>query len=161
MKKKDILNFILIIIFISLDQISKFCVVSNMKLYSSIKIIPNFFSITYNTNYGAAFGSFEGQKYLFYIITIIVLIYFFKEYKKYNINNLTRVSLILIISGIIGNFIDRIIHGYVIDYLDFNIFSYNFPIFNFADSLMVIGVIILIIYTIMEEKWKSLQKKKE
>lgn len=127
-----------------LDQIIKIVVSSNMKLYQSINIINNFFSITYVRNNGAAWSILSGNRLLLIIVSLLALIliylYFIKNQKLTKLENF---SYGLLIGGTIGNLIDRIIRGYVIDYLDFKTFNYNFPVFNLADICIVIGVILV------------------
>ena len=135
--------------FLILDQILKILV--NNYLNDSINIINNFFKLNYVRNTGASWGILSGNKILLIIISIIilcVLIYFIKNFKK-NTRNIIAFSLL--IGGILGNLIDRICYGYVIDYLDFNIFGYNYPVFNLADTFIVIGVILLIVAIIRGE----------
>lgn len=151
-KKLTIYTIILILI----DQIIKIVVNSSLKLYESITIIKNIFNITYVQNKGAAWSILAGNRFLLISIAIIALflifIFFIKD------NKLSKLEIIfysLLISGIVGNLIDRIIYGYVIDYLDFNIFGYGFPIFNFADICIVVSVILIIIKSIKEEVCKK------
>lgn len=144
--------YILSLIFVFIDQIIKVLISSNMRLYESIKIIPNFFSITYVRNDGAAFSMFEGKQFLLILIafiTIGVLVSFIQKEEK--ITKLECIAFSFLLGGIIGNFIDRLIIGQVIDYLDFKIFSYNYPVFNLADSLIVCGVLLLIYLVIRSE----------
>lgn len=152
MKKKNIITIFMFLLLISVDQMSKILITSNIKLYESINIIPNFFRLTYSKNFGAAFGILEGKRYLFIMFSIIALIFLIYEllYKKNN--KLYHYSLILIISGIVGNFIDRLFYGFVRDFFDFTLFGYETAIFNLADSFIVIGVILFIMSLIMEEK---------
>ncbi len=144
--------YILALFVIALDQITKIIVATQMTLHQSIEIIPNFFYITSHRNSGAAWGILQGQMWLFYIVTIIVIgviIYYMRLYKgQYPLLN---IGFALILGGAIGNFIDRVRIQEVIDFLDFNIFGYNFPIFNVADSALTIGVIIVIILIIYDE----------
>ena len=138
--------FIFTIIFLLCDQLSKGLINFYFNLNESIEIIPNFFRLTYVHNQGAAFSMFMGARWFFIIIAIIALniIYiFFIRDKKLKNNEIVIYSLL--ISGIMGNLIDRILYGYVIDFLDFTIFGYNFAIFNFADSFIVVAIIILLI----------------
>ncbi len=150
MKKRFILlSFIIVLI----DQIIKIIVMNNMRLYQSIEIIKNFFSITYVKNDGAAFSSFSGKGLILVLLAIIVLIILLLYIKKKdNISKIEMISYIMIIGGIIGNTLDRVIYGQVIDYLDFYIFGYNYPVFNFADINIVCGVILLGYYIIRSEK---------
>jgi len=140
--------YLIIIIFTLLDQIIKYVVVNNLFLGESIKVINNFFSITYVTNDGAAFNILSGNKMFFILLGVIITI-FLINYSK-NKPKLERFTYYLLISGIIGNLIDRIIKGYVIDYLDFNIFGYNFPVFNFADICITISAIMLLVIEVLE-----------
>lgn len=151
MKKRYSLLALFIILVIFIDQISKVLITKNIELYDKIILIPNFFSLTYTKNFGAAFGLLEGKRILFIIMSLLVLAYLIYELIKNKEKKLYLFSLTLIIGGIIGNFIDRLAFGYVRDFLDFKIFNYDFAVFNFADSFIVIGVIMLIISMILEE----------
>lgn len=142
-----ILIFLMTIFFIFLDQISKYFILNNMKIGESISIINNFFSITSHRNRGAAWGILEDSILFFIIVTTIFLIaiilYLLKKRKE--ITNFDKIVFSLILGGAIGNFIDRIKIGAVVDFLDFNLFGYNFPIFNFADIFICFGVSLLLI----------------
>lgn len=138
--------YIIALISLIIDQIVKILVSNYLILGQTTKIINNFFYLTYVQNTGAAFSILIGYRYILIIITLIFLYYLYKYTKKQtNPNKLAILSYGLLLGGIIGNLIDRIIYGYVIDYLDFMIFNYNFPIFNLADTFIVIGCIILVI----------------
>jgi signal peptidase II len=120
-----------------------------MELFKSIKVINNFFYITYVQNEGAAFGIFKNARWFFIVLAVLAVLsiirYIVIEKKVYKDE---IISYSLLIGGIIGNLIDRIVYGYVIDYADFYIFGYNFPVFNIADACMVIGFI-LILYNLI------------
>lgn len=149
--------YIIALISLIIDQIVKILVSNYLILGQTTKIINNFFYLTYVQNRGAAFSILIGYRYILIIITLIFLYYLYKYTKKQtNPNKLAILSHGLLLGGIIGNLIDRIIYGYVIDYLDFMIFNYNFPIFNLADTFIVIGCIILVInsYAKGENSWK-------
>lgn len=149
--------YIFALISLIIDQIVKILVSNYLILGQTIKIINNFFYLTYVQNKGAAFSILIGYRYILIIITFIFLYYLHKCIKKQkSFNKLEIISYGLLLGGIIGNLIDRIIYGYVIDYFDFMIFNYNFPIFNLADSFIVIGCIILVINTYLkgEDSWK-------
>ena len=120
-----------------------------MDVYDSINIIPSFFSITYVRNTGAAFSIMENSRVLFIIIALVSLILIYK-YLIMNkvINKFLMISYSMLIGGIMGNMVDRILYGYVIDYLSFNIFGYSFPIFNLADTFIVVSIIMLLLYEI-------------
>ena len=132
-----------------LDQIIKIIVMGTMGINSSIPIIDNFFSLTYVENDGAAWSIFSVNRIFLIIISIIALVliylYFFKNQ---NLKKFELINYSILIGGIFGNLLDRIKFGKVIDYLDFNIFGYSFPVFNFADICIVISVILLLIYSI-------------
>jgi len=144
MKNKKL--FILTFIFIFIDQLSKILVDSFIKLNDSINIIPNFFSLTYVRNIGAAFSILSGSRIFFIIFSIIALnlIYIFLIKDK-ELDKKETILYSLLQAGIIGNLIDRILYGYVIDFFDFKIFNYNFAIFNIADIFIVISIILIIL----------------
>lgn len=143
-----------IIVFI-IDQITKQIVNSSILYGDSIKIIKNFFYLTHAQNKGAAFSILQGKTFMFIIIAVFFLLYLFKIIKEEKkLSRLNIISYGLLIGGIIGNLTDRIVYGYVVDFFDFKIFNYAFPIFNIADMAMVIGTIIMI-YIIIREWWNN------
>lgn len=141
-------------IILIIDQILKLLINNKMKEYQNITIIPNFFSIFYVKNTGAAFSILENSTSLIIIISVIFLIILDRTIVKEKLNKTSIISLGMVIGGIYGNLIDRIIHRGVIDYLSFSIFKYHFPIFNLADINITIGIIILIGSTFIEKKRK-------
>ncbi len=148
MKKILPISLLLIVI----DQIVKILVINKMALQQSITIINNFFNITYVRNTGAAWSILSGNVLLLIMISVLALVtIYYYLIKDKDLNKIDIVSYSMLIGGIIGNLIDRIVHGYVIDYLDFKIFNYNFPIFNIADTLIVISIIIIGISLIVGE----------
>jgi len=119
----------------------------------SIKVISNFLYITSHRNQGAAWGILQGKMWLFYIVTIVVLVILFMFFKNEGYGRPdVQLGLSLLIAGSIGNFIDRLFRGEVVDFVDTYIFSYNFPIFNVADAALTLGVIVLIIVILFEGK---------
>ena len=144
--------FITIIILV-LDQITKFIIASSMKVGDSFEVIPNFLNITSHRNDGAAWGILSGKMSFFFIITIIILfvliVFYIKEAKN---NLLMQIAISLLFAGALGNFIDRVLHGEVVDFVDTYIFGYNFPIFNVADSSLTIGVLLIIIALLTDMK---------
>ena len=133
-------------LFLLIDIVVKLIVKSKLVLYQSISIIDNFFYITYVRNTGAAWSMFSGKQYFLIIVSLIVIIFlFYYLYKKNKYNKLEIFGYSLLISGAVGNLIDRIFYGYVIDYLNFYIFNYDFPVFNIADTCIVIGIMLLFI----------------
>ena len=139
------------VILILLDQLSKQWIVNHIPLNAIRKCVPGIFSLTYLRNSGAAFSILQNQQWFFTVITLAVVgaaCYYF--IKNINGNFWFLFGLLLIISGGIGNFIDRLRLGYVIDmvHLDFM----NFAIFNVADSYLTVGVMILFIALWKEEE---------
>lgn len=138
-------------IFLLIDQIIKLIVDSNMYFTESINIINNFFRITYLRNNGAAFSILSGNTIFLVIITFIaLLLIYFILVRNSKLSKIDILSYSLLIGGIIGNLIDRIRFGYVIDYLDFNFGSYNYPVFNFADICIVVSIILIILMQVKE-----------
>jgi|TARA_B100001964_G_C14219626_1_gene594614 signal peptidase II len=143
MKNKYIIVFSTALIIILIDQITKFLIRINFQLNETLPLIKNIFHLTYIRNFGAGFGILQQQKWILIFISIIVIgviFYYFDRIKEKE--RLLQVLVGFILGGVVGNLIDRISYGSVIDFLDFRIW----PIFNFADSFITIGVIGLIIY---------------
>ena len=139
-----------------IDRITKIIVCSILKTGESIPIIKNFFSITLAKNTGVAFSLLEGKIDIVIIVTLIVLFLIIDMLRKNNIKENEKKYYALMIGGALGNLLDRIIYGYVIDFLDFKIINYNYPIFNIADSCIVVGIILLLMNSIRtkgESKW--------
>lgn len=128
----------------AVDQLIKLIIVSNFEVNQSQTLIPNILNITYIRNEGVAFGMFAGLQWLFVALTVILLaaiiFYMFKKRPK---SKLFYITAALIIGGGIGNLIDRVAYGYVVDYLSLTFFR---PVCNFADYCIVIGVILLAVY---------------
>lgn len=155
MKNKKLI-YTISLITVLLDQIIKYIVMSNMTLHQEIKLIPNFFSLYYLKNTGAAFSILGNKTIILILVSIFCLIIIKNAIKKLKrVNTLTIISLGIMTGGIIGNLFDRILYKSVIDYLSFNIFNYNFPVFNLADIGITVGAILLIIDLIIEEKEKK------
>ena len=136
-----ITTFFLIIIF---DQLTKILVIKNFELYESLSILP-FFNLTFIVNYGFAFG-FLNNPSLNQIIVILVIfsiIAYFLYLLIKTQDQFFRFSLILVLSGAVGNFIDRVLHGFVIDFIDIYLGSYHWPAFNLADSSITLGFILI------------------
>lgn len=139
-KYNFVLSIALFIVF--LDQFTKFLIKQNLQLNQSIPVIKNIFHLTYITNTGSAFGLFKGLNWFFIIFSIIVIIaifYFITQIK--NNEKLMQFSVGLLLGGTIGNLIDRVVYGFVVDFIDFRIW----PVFNVADSAVTIGIIVLIV----------------
>ncbi|MDF2885266.1 MAG: lspA [Clostridiaceae bacterium] len=154
------MNVFIGIIFVAsivIDQITKFWAVNVLKNGGSIKIIGDFLRFTYAENKGAAFSILQNQRGFFIIITIIMLIVLaYIYFKTKNISIMSKLSLAMIAGGAIGNFIDRVRLGYVVDLIDVRFGNfYNFPIFNVADSFVVCGTILMIILILFNRFEKS------
>lgn len=138
-----------------LDQLTKWLVVKNMELGERIEIADPYLAFLSHRNKGAAWGMLEGQMWLFYIVTVAVvagiIYYFHKEAKGYP---LFATSLMLLLGGAIGNFIDRLWRKEVVDFVDvlIPIINYDFPIFNIADAALTVGVVLIIIHILIDEK---------
>lgn len=152
MNKKTLLISVIVLL---LDQISKGIIDAFIKLEESITIIKNTFSITNVHNYGAAWGIFQNKTILLIIATLLALAIIYNFLHNFKNNKRNTIAFGLLFGGIIGNLIDRIFIGYVRDFLDFNIFNYNFPVFNLSDSFIVIGTFLLIIAILKGEDKKD------
>ncbi|MBK0072721.1 MULTISPECIES: lipoprotein signal peptidase LspA [Bacillus] len=145
--------YVITLFVIAIDQISKWLIVKNMELGTSIPIIDNVLYITSHRNRGAAWGILENKMWFFYIITVVFVVFIVFYMKKYaKTDKLLGISLSLILGGAIGNFIDRVFRQEVVDFIHVYIFSYNYPVFNIADSALCIGVVLIIIQTLLEGK---------
>jgi signal peptidase II len=135
----------LVIIF---DQLTKWLMSSWLDLYETVAVVP-YFNLTLAHNYGAAFSFLASaggwQRWFFTILAIVVSIVLTVWMKRLKANaKLEAISLALILGGAIGNVIDRVAHGYVIDFLDVYVGSYHWPAFNIADSAICVGAVLLI-----------------
>ena len=162
-KKGAILSVAVILFTVLSDYFSKIIVMENMTLGDSIPIIKGVFHLTYITNPGAAFGSFSDSRWVFMIastvmiIGLAVLIVFWEDK-----NNLFYVSASMILGGGVGNMIDRIFYGEVVDFLDFCAFPDLWSwIFNLADSYVCVGVGLLMIYYVMSEVKHAREEKEK
>lgn len=153
MRKKYILEIIMVAGLFLIDQVTKFLVASNMYLGQEIEIIKNFFSLTYVRNTGAGFSILEGKMTFFYIITIFALCFLgYLLIKGQKEHPLYITSILFMIGGTLGNFFDRIVYQYVIDFLDFIIFGFDFAVFNMADVFLTVGVMLFIVEYFLETK---------
>lgn len=142
-----LIGILIIIGLVLLDQITKIMILNNVAYGANIEVIPDFFSITHRVNSGAAWSVFEGQMTMFYIITVFALIvfgYYFKDV-DFKSKKIYSLGVSILIGGTIGNFIDRIRLQGVVDFLDFIIFKYDFPVFNVADIALNVGIGLFII----------------
>lgn len=147
-----IISIVAMIVLVVADQVSKYLVVNNMKLHDSIEIIPGIFQFTYIHNDGAAFGSLDNARWVFMILSTVAIIAIFVYLFWKKPKNIIQLSaLTLIVAGGIGNMIDRVRLGYVIDFIDFCAVPAIWPwIFNVADSCVTIGCVMLAFWMILE-----------
>ena len=133
-------------ILLIVDQLVKLLIRSKMSLMDEIVIIPHFFSLYYVENTGAAFILFSGATVVLVVLGIGVLAIFHLFVLSDEVmHKWKKIGLGMVIGGIVGNLVDRILYGAVIDYLSFDFFGYSFPIFNIADIGITIGFLILVI----------------
>lgn len=139
------MSFLYIGLIVILDQVTKFLAKTNLKPINNVDLIPGIFSLSYVENRGAAFGIFKNNKILLIGVTTLVTIFIvYYIIKNKDTNKYFKVSLILIAAGAIGNLIDRITLGYVVDFFHFYIRdAFDFPVFNIADISVVCGTILL------------------
>ena len=139
---KNALIFSTAAVILIIDHITKFFVIHNFKDNESLPVIKNIFHLTFVTNSGTAFGLFRGINLFFILLSIavaIILVYSIRKIKEKD--KAMQFAVGLLLGGTLGNLMDRIVHGFVIDFLDFQVW----PVFNIADSAISIGVAILII----------------
>lgn len=143
----------IVFVLVAIDQIvKKLCV---MYLADPVTLIPHFIELMYLENRGAAFGIMQDVKVFLIILPIIIicgLIVYYIKLGDTKYDKITKYALLLVISGAIGNLIDRVANGYVVDMLHFTFFE--FPVFNVADMYVVIGTIILVLVTIFDNEEK-------
>ncbi|MFC3419767.1 signal peptidase II [Salinicoccus hispanicus] len=131
---------------LAFDQYTKYLIVRFMEEGESIPVFGEFLSLTSHRNSGAAWGLFQGQMFFFYFVTVLVLgILVYVYIKEAKDNFLLQTAIVLLMAGAFGNFIDRVLFQEVVDFIDVLIISYDFPIFNVADSALSIGVILMLI----------------
>jgi signal peptidase II len=159
MKPRYTLFAILTVVGLLLDQATKLYIHHTMQLFDSIPVVTNFFNITYVRNRGAAFSflSEASWRLPFFIgITLVASIAILVAFHKLrNDQKLAQISLAMIFSGAIGNLIDRVRLGEVIDFLDAHWYRHHWPAFNVADSLICVGVFLLAVDMLLDDKRKK------
>ena len=150
MKKKYLYIVLFIVGLVLIDQVSKLLVVNYLS--DKIVLINNFFCLDYVKNTGAAFGFFSGNIFFLILITLALVIYLIYDLKQNMDKKLNLIFTILIISGAIGNLIDRVLRGFVVDFISFILFNSQMPVFNIADIFVTCGVLGLIFVMFKEEK---------
>jgi len=148
--------FFVVVVLIGLDQLTKALIVRSITLQGSREVIPGFFNLTHVRNRGAIFGflSHSDSRILYIFLTLVsvaalglVIYYFFKTPVS---ERLMKISLSLILAGALGNLIDRLFRGHVIDFLDFYVKDWHWPSFNVADSCITVGAFLLIFILIFK-----------
>lgn len=137
-------------ILLGADLLLKQIISENFGYSDRLVIIDGFFEIRYVKNFGAAWGMLSGKQTLFLIITPLILVglaYYFTKVK----DGLNITGVALIFFGALGNYYDRVMLGFVRDMFSFDIFGYAFPVFNIADSMVVVGVALLVLATVLDE----------
>ena len=143
--------YILAIAIFIIDQISKALISTYLNLNESIVVIKDFFYLRYINNTGASWGILSNSRILLIILSLIAIVILIRYMYNFKKNKLNLVGFGFLLGGILGNLADRLLYGYVKDFLDIIIFNYDFPVFNIADIFIVLGVIILIISIIRGE----------
>lgn len=144
---------LVIILLIGIDQLIKNWALNVLRYKGAISVIENVFNLTYVENRGAAFGMLQNNQTIFILVAAIASIFGLYYIHTKKVNNLGKIGILLVISGAIGNLIDRVRLGFVVDYLDFHIiWSY---VFNLADCFVVVGTILLCLYIITSEEKKD------
>lgn len=151
------MNIVIIILGIILDRVTKLWAIKRLSKGRDIVVIKDFFSFSYLENRGAAFGIFKDKQFFLISITAVaILLMMFYLFSNKTHPKILKISLSLIISGAIGNLIDRIKYRYVVDFIFFHYKDkYHFPIFNIADVLVSLGTILLIIFIIKEDGYED------
>jgi signal peptidase II len=156
---------VMAVLILVLDQVTKLLTVANIQLFQSIEVIPGIVGLTYVQNDGAAFSMLEGQHWLFAVVFAIFAAFIIWEFpkKRLPLSTFERFCIVAVFAGGLGNMIDRLRLGYVIDMIDTETsipFIANFPIFNVADIFVTCGCIALMVHIIFfnKEFWKDEKK---
>lgn len=147
------MTFLLVLLLTLLDQFSKLLVVKYL-VSRDLVLVPGFFKLMYLENSGAAFGILQNKFLLFLIITLVVVVAILYNLPKLKKFSLPYWSLVLILAGTLGNFIDRVRLGYVVDFISLKFRNYHFAVFNLADAMIVVGSILLC-FTILKNDGKG------
>lgn len=160
--KQYVLSILCTLLLIAADQFTKYLAVTKLKGKDSVPILSDIFELQYLENHGAAFGILQGQKIFFVLITVVivaVILYIYVRLPKQSRYHLMRLILILFFAGAIGNFIDRVVQNYVVDFFYFSLI--NFPVFNVADiyvTLAAVFMILAMLFYYKEEEYESLME---
>ncbi len=154
---------LIVVLIIAVDQLSKYWVVNNIGMTDSFTVIPNVIDFVYVKNTGAAFSFLSDKTYGIVILSVISVLFcigvIFSMIKYKPENKLLNVSLALMISGAIGNLIDRIARGYVVDFIETTFIK--FPVFNVADIAITVGAVMVIIYILFFDRTKNSEEQEK
>lgn len=163
MKKQAVFGSLLVLLLLALDQASKYLAVLFLKDTPGLQIIPDVFSLHYLENRGSAFGMLQNQMVFFLLITVFVLVFavfFLRRLPAIRRYLPLRIVGYFLIAGALGNFIDRLLHSYVIDFFYFSLI--DFPVFNVADIYITVSTIvlfILVVFVYKEEDFSCFKRK--
>ncbi len=158
-KQFYIISAIIVIVLVILDQITKWQALTKLKPIKNTVVIKGFLDFTFVENRGAAFGILSGRRVFFILLTVVVaigILYSFYKLPKTKEYNWLKCGLVLVLSGAIGNVIDRAVRGYVVDFLEVTFIKW--PVFNLADIYVVVGacfILFLSLFVIKEEEKKE------
>ncbi|MDR2898925.1 MAG: signal peptidase II [Clostridiales bacterium] len=144
---------VIVLILTVLDQVSKYLAVTRLKFQSDYIFIDGLLSFTYHENRGAAFGILQGGRWVFVVFTVLLvgfICYYYISLPESRINSALKASLTIVLAGALGNFIDRFLNGFVVDFLQFEFI--NFPVFNLADVYVVCGTFAMGIFIVFFSK---------
>jgi signal peptidase II len=161
MKKISCFYHFLVLFLVGLDQLSKFLVVTSLFLFQRVEIIPGFFGLTRIHNRGVIFGAFShlqqpAARIILTLISLLALIIVFIFYLKTPLTEkMIKLSFTFILAGAIGNLLDRLIRGYVVDFIDLHLGRHHWPFFNLADTCITVGGVMLIIFLFIPQRRKE------
>lgn len=144
MKRSPLFFFLIALAVFTLDQATKYYIKAHVGPFDVIRVLP-FFNIVYAENTGSAFGMFKALGSSFFIIISAIAVIVLSALVMKDISNRTAFALLL--GGAAGNLIDRLLHGYVIDFLDVYVRTWHWPAFNVADSALTVGIVLLLLTT--------------
>ncbi|MDD3048614.1 MAG: signal peptidase II [Bacilli bacterium] len=155
--RKKILLFSLIVVLV--DQLTKWLVTANISVNSNVVIIKNFLNFTNVGNDGAAWNIFSGSRWFLVCVSILAVFAIIKYIiLDLKISKVELVGYFLLLGGIVGNLIDRIFRGSIVDFIDINLFGYHYPVFNIADSCIIVGTILIVFHMIKNSAVKKAKK---
>lgn len=160
----NLIPIVITILLILLDQGTKLWALGSLKPIHSMTVVEGFLDLTFVENRGVAFGMLSGQRWFILLLTVVIvgaLVYFYRTLPRKKAYLPLRAALLLVLSGAVGNIIDRLLRGYVVDFFEFTFFDW--PVFNVADIYVVVGVLLMVflILFVMKDEDLDLKKKKD